>query len=209
MARVLIPLAEGFEEIEAVTVIDLLRRAGIAVCIAKVTPADGSGAGAGSEAEAARDGANLVTGSHGIAVQADARLAELDDAGFDMIVLPGGMPGAAHLKADSRVIAMLRGASARGVYVAAICAAPSVLAHAGLLDGRAATSFPGFLDAQSAPGVQLSTAPVVIDGRIVTSRGPGTAIDFALTLIELLAGGRVRGETESRLQRPQPAAQPS
>jgi protein deglycase len=209
MARVLIPLAEGFEEIEAVTVIDLLRRAGIEVCIAKVTPADGSGAGAGSEAEAASDGANLVTGSHGIAVQADARLAELDDAGFDMIVLPGGMPGAAHLKADSRVISMLRGASARGAYVAAICAAPSVLAHAGLLDGRAATSFPGFLDAQSAPGVQLSTAPVVIDGRIVTSRGPGTAIDFALTLIELLAGGRVRGETELRLQRPQPATQPS
>jgi 4-methyl-5(b-hydroxyethyl)-thiazole monophosphate biosynthesis len=209
MARVLVPLAEGFEEIEAVTVIDLLRRAGIEVCIAKVTPAAGSGAGAGSEAEAGSDGANLVTGSHGIAVQADARLAELDDAGFDRIVLPGGMPGAAHLKADSRVIDMLRGARARGAYVAAICAAPSVLAHAGLLDGRAATSFPGFLDAQSAPGVQLSTAPVVIDGRIVTSRGPGTAIDFALALIELLAGGRVRGETEARLQRPLPGAQPS
>jgi 4-methyl-5(b-hydroxyethyl)-thiazole monophosphate biosynthesis len=205
---VLIPLAEGFEEIEAVTVIDLLRRAGIEVCIAKVGPADDSAPGEGSAADPASDNSNLVTGSHGIAVQADARLAELDDAGFDMIALPGGMPGAAHLKADSRLIAMLRGASARGAYIAAICAAPSVLAHAGLLDGRAATSFPGFLDAQSAPGVQLSTAPVVIDGRIVTSRGPGTAIDFALTLIELLAGGHVRGETESRLQRPQPAAQP-
>jgi 4-methyl-5(b-hydroxyethyl)-thiazole monophosphate biosynthesis len=103
---------------------------------------------------------------------------------------------------------MLRRASARGGYVAAICAAPSVLAHAGLLDGRAATSFPGFLDAESTPGLQLSMAPVVIDGRIITSRGPGTAIDFGLTLIELLAGGRVRGEIESRLQRPQPAAQP-
>jgi 4-methyl-5(b-hydroxyethyl)-thiazole monophosphate biosynthesis len=209
MARVLVPLAEGFEEIEAVTVIDLLRRAGIEVCIAKVAGSEDAGPGVGADGDPASEGPDLVTGSHGIAVQADARLAELDDAGFDMIVLPGGMPGAAHLKADSRVIAMLRGARERGAYVAAICAAPSVLAHAGLLDGRAATSFPGFLDAQSAPGVQLSTAPVVIDGRIVTSRGPGTAIDFALTLIELLAGGRVRGETESRLQRPQPAAQPS
>jgi protein deglycase len=209
MARVLIPLAEGFEEIEAVTVIDLLRRAGIEVCIAKVAAAEGSAQGASPDADPAGDGPNLVTGSHGIAVQADARLTELDDASFDMIVLPGGMPGAAHLKADSRVIAMLRSARERGAYVAAICAAPSVLAHAGLLDGRAATSFPGFLDAQSAPDVQLSTAPVVIDGGIITSRGPGTAIDFALTLIELLAGSHVRGETESRLQRPQPAAQPS
>lgn len=144
----------------------------------------------------------MVVGSHGIGVRADARLAELDDADFDMVALPGGMPGAAQLKSDARVVEMLRRTSARGGYVAAICAAPSVLAHAGLLDGRAATSFPGFLDSQTAPGVQLSTAPVVIDGRIVTSRGPGTAIDFALTLIELLAGGRVRGEVESRLQRP-------
>lgn len=200
MARVLVPLAEGFEEIEAVTVIDLLRRAGIEVCIARVAPAGAPEAA--PDPGPASGSANLVTGSHGIAVQADVCLAELDDAGFDMVVLPGGMPGAAHLKADSRVIDMLRGASARGAYVAAICAAPSVLAHAGLLDGRAATSFPGFLDVQSAPGVQLSTAPVVIDGRIVTSRGPGTAIDFALTLIELLAGSQIRGETEARLQRP-------
>lgn len=220
MARVLVPLAKGFEEIEAVTVIDLLRRADIEVCIAKIgseigsepvsaasdaTPAEVKSRGS-TEPDLAGDGGNLVTGSHGIGVQADARLADLDAAAFDMIALPGGMPGAAHLKDDARLIAMLREASARGAYVAAICAAPSVLAHAGLLDGRIATSFPGFLDAQSAPGVQLSTAPVVVDGRIVTSRGPGTAIDFALTLIELLAGSRVRGEIESRLQRPQPAA---
>jgi 4-methyl-5(b-hydroxyethyl)-thiazole monophosphate biosynthesis len=119
------------------------------------------------------------------------------------------MPGAAHLKDYARVVDMLRRASERGGYVAAICAAPSVLAHAGLLDGRAATSFPGFLDERSTPGLQLSTAPVVIDGRVITSRGPGTAIDFVLTLIEMLAGGRVRAEIESRLQRPQPAALPA
>jgi 4-methyl-5(b-hydroxyethyl)-thiazole monophosphate biosynthesis len=202
MARVLVPLAEGFEEIEAVTVIDLLRRAGIEVCVARAGPEPDSSL-------TAVPGAGLVVGSHGIAVQADSRLAEVDEADFEMIVLPGGMPGAAHLKNDARIVEMLRRASARGGYVAAICAAPSVLAHAGILDGRAATSFPGFLDAESTPGLQLSMAPVVIDGRIVTSRGPGTAIDFALTLIELLVGGRVRGEIESRLQRPQPVALPA
>jgi 4-methyl-5(b-hydroxyethyl)-thiazole monophosphate biosynthesis len=205
MARVLVPLADGFEEIEAVTVIDLLRRAGIDVCVARAGPESDP---AQPDSSRSLPGAGMVVGSHGIAVQADARLAEVDDADFEMIVLPGGMPGAAHLKNDARVVEMLRRASARGGYVAAICAAPSVLAHAGLLDGRAATSFPGFLDAESTPGLQLSMAPVVIDGRIITSRGPGTAIDFGLTLIELLAGGRVRGEIESRLQRPQPAAQP-
>lgn len=202
MARVLVPLAEGFEEIEAVTVIDLLRRAGIEVCVARAGPEPDSSL-------TAVPGAGLVVGSHGIAVQADSRLAEVDEADFEMIVLPGGMPGAAHLKNDARIVEMLRRASARGGYVAAICAAPSVLAHAGILDGRAATSFPGFLDSESTPGLQLSMAPVVIDGRIVTSRGPGTAIDFALTLIELLVGGRVRGEIESRLQRPQPVALPA
>jgi protein deglycase len=191
MARVLVPLAEGFEEIEAVTVVDLLRRAGIEVCTAALGPGFTPA---------------LVVGSHGIGVRADARLPEVDDAAFDMIVLPGGMPGAAHLKEDPRVLELLQRASVRGAFVAAICAAPGVLAHAGLLAGRAATSFPGFLDGQSAPGLQLSTAPVVIDGRLVTSRGPGTAIDFALTLIELLAGARARVEVESRLQRPQPVA---
>jgi 4-methyl-5(b-hydroxyethyl)-thiazole monophosphate biosynthesis len=198
MTRVLVPLAEGFEEIEAVTIIDLLRRAGIEVCIARAGPQP--------DASLSTRGAGTVTGSHGIAIQADAELADLDETGFEMIVLPGGMPGAAHLRDDARVVGMLRRASERGGYVAAICAAPSVLAHAGLLDGRAATSFPGFLDERSTPGLQLSAAPVVIDGRVITSRGPGTAIDFALTLIEMLAGGRVRGEIESRLQRPQPAS---
>jgi 4-methyl-5(b-hydroxyethyl)-thiazole monophosphate biosynthesis len=189
MARVLLLLAEGFEEIEAVTVVDLLRRAGIEVCSAALAPD-------------ARFGSGLVCGSHGIAMRADALLADVDDAGFDMVVLPGGMPGAENLKQDVRVLALLERASSRGGYLAAICAAPSVLAHAGLLDDRAATSFPGFLDAQSTPGLQLSTAPVVIDGRIVTSRGPGTAIDFSLTLIELLVGCSVREQVESRLQRP-------
>jgi 4-methyl-5(b-hydroxyethyl)-thiazole monophosphate biosynthesis len=182
VSRVLVPLAEGFEEIEAVTVVDLLRRAGIEVHTAAL-------------------GDRRVTGSHGIAVVADRLLDEVDAAGYDMIVLPGGMPGAEHLKQDARVIALLRRYAAEGRWTAAICAAPGVLAHAGLLDGRSATSYPGFLVAGSAPGLALSDDPVVVDGRVVTSRGPGTAIDFSLALIELLEGGDAARAVGDRLQR--------
>ena len=183
MPRVLVPLAEGFEEIEAVTVVDLLRRAGIEVHTAAL-------------------GGLQVTGSHGITMAADLALDAAQDGDYDMIVLPGGMPGADHLKRDARVVSLLRRYAAEGRYTAAICAAPGVLAHAGLLDGRAATSFPGFLDAGSAPDIRLRADPVVIDGRVVTSRGPGTAVEFGLALIELLEGPAVREQVQSRLQLP-------
>jgi 4-methyl-5(b-hydroxyethyl)-thiazole monophosphate biosynthesis len=111
------------------------------------------------------------------------------------------MPGSDRLKKDERVVALLRSFVAQGRYAAAICAAPGVLAHAGLLEGREATSFPGFLGADSAPGIRLSEAPVVIDGKVVTSRGPGTAIDFSLALIELLLGRNAASAVGSRLQR--------
>jgi 4-methyl-5(b-hydroxyethyl)-thiazole monophosphate biosynthesis len=181
--EVLVLLAEGFEEIEAVTVIDLLRRAGIAVSTAAL-------------------GKRRVRGSHDIPIEADAELSELEDRLFDAVVLPGGMPGADHLRQDERVISLLRRHAADGRYVAAICAAPGVLAHAGLLEGRRATSFPGFLNPDSAAGLEIESGSVVIDRRIVTSRGPGTAMDFALSLVELLQGPAVRAEVESRLQRP-------
>jgi 4-methyl-5(b-hydroxyethyl)-thiazole monophosphate biosynthesis len=183
MSRVLVPLAEGFEEIEAVTVVDLLRRAGVEVHTASL------------------DGPR-VTGSHGIALQADIALdaAVADD--YDMIVLPGGMPGAGHLKNDPRVVSLLRRFAADGRYTAAICAAPSVLAHAGLLDERAATSFPGFLAADSAPGIRLRDDPVVVDGKVVTSRGAGTAMAFGLALVELLEGVEARERVQGRLQMP-------
>jgi 4-methyl-5(b-hydroxyethyl)-thiazole monophosphate biosynthesis len=181
--RVLVPLAEGFEEIEAVTVVDLLRRADIDVRTATLA-------------------GTLVTGSHGISVEADISIDAADAADYDMIVLPGGMPGAEHLKRDPRIIALLRRFAEAGSYTAAICAAPGVLAHAGLLDNRRATSFPGFLAADSAPGITLSDAPVVVDGKVVTSRGPGTATEFSLALIELLCGGQVADAVGSRLQRP-------
>jgi len=183
MSRVLMPLAEGFEEIEAVTVVDLLRRAGIEVHTAALARRE-------------------VTGSHGITVVADIGLDDAVAADYEMIVLPGGMPGADHLRRDPRVVALLQQFAAAGRYTAAICAAPGVLAHAGLLEGRAATSYPGFLTPDSAPGIRLSEEPVVVDGRVVTSRGPGTAIPFGLALIELLAGSEARRSVKDRLQLP-------
>jgi len=183
MSRVLVLLAAGFEEIEAVTIVDLLRRAGIETCSAALGPRE-------------------VTGSHGITVTADVGLDSVDPDGFEMVVLPGGLRGADHLKADDRVIALLRRFAAAGRYTAAICAAPGVLAHAGLLEGRAATSYPGFLRADSAPGLQLREDPVVIDGKVVTSRGPGTAIEFGLALIGLLEGSESARRVKERLQLP-------
>lgn len=186
MTRVLVPLAPGFEELEAITIVDLLRRAEIDVVTAAL-------------------GANPVTGNHSIAVRADALLDDVLRDTFDMVVLPGGMPGARHLREDPRVLDCLRRHAAAGRRTAAICAAPSVLAAAGLLDGRAATSFPGFLD-DAGPDVRRSEAPVVVDGTVVTSRGPGTAMDFALALIAELRGADARATVEARLQRPGAAA---
>lgn len=182
MYAVLVPLAEGFEELEAITVIDLLRRAEIEVTTAALE-------------------SSPVRGSHGIAVAADTTLEAVRDREFDMIVLPGGMPGAKHLGEDARLRERLRRMAAQGRITAAICAAPSVLAQLGLLNGRRATSFPGFLDPSRTPGLKLVDGAVVSDGQVITSRGPGTALDFALALIERLRGRVARDAVESRLQR--------
>ncbi len=187
MASVLVPLADGFEEIEAVTVIDLLRRADLEVVVAGLVPGP-------------------VTGSHGISVQADTHLADALERDYDMVVLPGGLPGADHLESDDRLRDLLVEMARSERFTAAICAAPKVLAAAGLLDGRTATSFPGFLSSSATPGLTVSDDPVVIDGKIITSRGPGTAMDFALALIETLCGPEKRSEVEGRLQRPAGAA---
>jgi 4-methyl-5(b-hydroxyethyl)-thiazole monophosphate biosynthesis len=185
MKRVLVPLAEGFEELEAVTIIDILRRAGIEVAVASL---------AGSP----------VTGAHGIRLAADAPLAALVGQDFDMIALPGGMPGAQHLKDDPRIAAFLRRLHDAGRPVAAICAAPMVLAAAGLLEGRRATSYPGFLE-DAAVSTVVGDA-VVVDRGVITSRGPGTALDFALALVEELEGRAARHAIESKLEREKPAA---
>ena len=126
----------------------------------------------------------------------------LDEAlahGYDMLVLPGGLPGTDHLKADARVLKLLQRMNGEGKYVAAICAAPSVLATAGLLDGKRATCYPTCLDEFSK--VKLQTSAVVEDGNIITSRGPGTAMDFALSLVERLCGKAKRQEVEAGLVR--------
>lgn len=181
MAKVLVPLADGCEELEAVTIIDLLRRAGIEVVVAGLKP-------------------GVVKASRGVQLVPDVTLDQALGDGYDMVVLPGGMPGAAHLKDDVRVVDLLKNMASAGKYTAAICAAPMVLAEAGLLRGKQATSYPGFLD--GLPDVTLRAEAVVQDGTVLTSRGPGTAMDFALQLVETLAGRAKREQVETALVRP-------
>ncbi len=180
MKTVLVLFAEGSEELEAVSIIDILRRGGINVTVAGLHPGP-------------------LRGSRGTVLVPDATLEEASRRSYDMVVLPGGQPGTNNLKADPRVLALVQQMALQEKYVTAICAAPSVLATAGLLDGKRATSFPGALD--DFPGVRQQRDPVVEDGRLITSRGPGTAMDFALTLVERLAGRTTRDDVEAKLQR--------
>jgi 4-methyl-5(b-hydroxyethyl)-thiazole monophosphate biosynthesis len=182
MARVLVPLAPGCEELEAVTVVDLLRRAQIEVVTAGLA-------------------AGPVKASRGTVLVPDATLSEALHQEYDMVVLPGGQPGATNLEQDPRVLTLLKSMAAAGKYTAAICAAPKVLAVAGLLDGKRATSFPGAVRAEQFPAIQIEAQAVVQDGRVLTSRGPGTAMDFALALIEVLAGRAARDQVEAGLVR--------
>jgi 4-methyl-5(b-hydroxyethyl)-thiazole monophosphate biosynthesis len=133
---------------------------------------------------------------------ADSTLHEALRREYDMVVLPGGLPGADHLDRDERIQHLLQSMAKANKFTAAICAAPKVLATAGLLEGKRATGFPGVLEKLQLPATQLETSAVVRDGKIITSRGPGTAMDFALELIEVLAGKARRDEVESALQRP-------
>lgn len=183
MIKVLIPLAQGCEELEAVTLIDLLRRGGIQVVTA------------GLDEQA-------VTASRGTRLLPDTSLDKVFQQEFDMVVLPGGQPGADNLNADPRIHALLNRTAERGKITAAICAAPTVLANMGLLAGKRATGYPGFLDKLDLPTTTLENQAVVVDGCVVTSKGPGTAMDFALTLIELLVDRETRNKVEETLQRP-------
>lgn len=182
MPRVLVPLANGCEELEAVTIIDLLRRAGIEVITAGLEP-------------------GLIKASRGTQLMPDTTLDAALHEDYDMVVLPGGMPGAQRLKDDPRVIGLIQNMVAAGRYTAAICAAPTVLAAAGVLSGKSATGYPGFLEKMHLNDVTLSTEAVVCDGQVITSRGPGTAMDFALKLVEILVGVDTRHQVESALVR--------
>jgi 4-methyl-5(b-hydroxyethyl)-thiazole monophosphate biosynthesis len=166
--KVLVPIADGCEEIEAVCLIDTLRRAGIEVTVASV-------------------GRLQVIASRGVKLVADALIADCTHQTYDCIALPGGMPGAEHLRDSAELIAMLKKQKAAGRLYAAICASPVVaLQPHGLLDGIRATCFPSVRGTLN-PAL-ASDERVVVDGHCVTSQGPGTAIEFALKLVELLVG---------------------
>jgi len=165
---VLVPLAPGFEEIEAVTVIDVLRRAGVEVRVAGLVE-------------------RTVTGAHGITLTADCLLDEVDARELAMLVLPGGMPGTRHLADDERVLALVRTLEASGRRVGAICAAPLVLERAGVLAGREVTSYPS-VRAELTSARVLAAPAVVASGPLITSQGVGTALEFALALVADLAG---------------------
>jgi len=179
--KVLVPLAQGCEELEAITITDLLTRAGINVVTAGLDD-------------------QIITASRGMKLVADTNLDQVLEDDFDMIVLPGGLPGADHLNNDPRIQSLVKKMANSNKYTAAICAAPRVLATAGLLEGKHATSFPGSLDQFPVKTMTYEEKAVVVDGKIITSRGPGTAMDFTLTLIELLTGKEKRDEVEAGLQ---------
>jgi 4-methyl-5(b-hydroxyethyl)-thiazole monophosphate biosynthesis len=168
MAKVYIFLANGFEEVEGLTAVDLLRRAGIDITTVSVT------------------GEPFITGSHQIIIKADALFAEVDFADADMLVLPGGMPGTKHLSEHEGLDQLLKEFCAKGKKVSAICAAPSVLGSKGLLKGKKATCFPGFEVALL--GAHIKNEVVVVDGNFITSKGLGTAIDFSLAIIKSIKG---------------------
>ena len=161
--QVCVFLADGFEEIEGLTVVDLLRRAGIEVTTVSITDS------------------KTIHGAHGIDVLADKLFEEADFEKQDMLVLPGGMPGTLNLGAHEGVKEELEKAFLSGKFLAAICAAPSVLGKYGFLKGKRATSYPGF--EEQLVGAECVLEPVVVDGKVITSRGMGTAIPFSLALI--------------------------
>ncbi len=178
--NVLMPLAEGFEEMEAVVVIDVLRRAGIAV----TTAATGD--------------TRSVTASRGVVLVAESLWPDVDPDAFDALVLPGGGPGTARLKADPRVLDAVRAFHAQGKTIGAICAAPTVLAAAGILEGRAVTCYPG-CEKGLAGTRYTAREPVVADGNVITSQGPGTSFEFALALVERLAGASTAAQVKAGL----------
>ena len=167
MPKVAIILADGFEELEAVAIIDVLRRAGIDVVSAGLNEGP-------------------VSSARKVKVIPDAIIDNLNSDDFDMLVLPGGLPGSDNLNADKRVGDLIRDFNDKGKVTGAICAAPYVLANAGVLEGKHATSYPSFKEKLG--NVKYEEKTVVTDGNVMTSRGPGTAICFGLAIVERFLG---------------------
>lgn len=166
-------LAEGFEEIEALCPLDLMRRARLDVTTVGI-------------------GGKLVTGAHGITVTADIDDTEYAGTNADMIFLPGGMPGTLNLAASDVVLRAVRYAHAQDIYIAAICAAPSILGDMGLLDGKRAVCYPGFEDRLT--GAEIPDEKVVLDGKILTAKGMGAALDMGLEIVRIFCGEKVAKE---------------
>lgn len=176
MAKILIPLASGFEELEAITNIDVLRRAGLEVLTAGI-------------------GSKEIEGDHGIKVKTDTTIEEVKVEDLKAVVLPGGMPGASNLRDSNQLLNIIKKLNEENKLCAAICAAPIVLEAAGILDGKKATSYPGFDKDMSSCNYQNDR--VVIDGNLITGRGPGVAMEFAMTIVEYL----IDEETKRELQK--------
>lgn len=179
MCKTAIFMADGCEEIEGLTVVDVLRRAGLAIDMVSV------------------NGASTVTGSHGITFHADKTFEEADLDSYGAAVLPGGMPGTLNLSEHAGVCSAIQSFAENGKLVAAICAAPSVLGAAGILNGKRAACHPGFEDKLT--GALCLEEAVVTDGNIITSRGMGTAIDFALAIVEYLKDASAVSDLKQKL----------
>ncbi len=179
MKKVYVFFAEGFEEIEAITPVDVLRRAGIDVTTVSVT------------------GNKQVTGSHNINIITDALMEDIKDSPADMLVLPGGMPGALNLNSNAELKKMIKEYSDRGKQVSAICAAPLVLGEMGLLENKTATCYPGF--ESHLKGADISISPVEISGNIVTGKGVGAAMKFALELVARLTDKKTADELAKKM----------
>lgn len=166
--RILLPISDGFEEIEAMTIIDILRRANASITVAGLTK-------------------GMVTGRSNVSIQPDTTLDEaLTESPYDMVVLPGGLPNAYTLRDDPRIKKLLQDTKEKNGYLAAICAAPAALQEAGVLEGHKATNYPGVKS--DLPEEIYSEDSVVESGNVITSRGPGTAMEFSLTLVKILFG---------------------
>lgn len=180
--NVLIPLAQGCEELEAITLIDLFRRAEINVITASL------------------DSKPVICARKSVLI-ADTTLDKVINDTFDLIVLPGGLPGADNLNADPRIHQIINRLASENKKIAAICAAPKVLLENGILNGKQVTAYPDSLNELNTSNIKLNEEAVQIDGNIITSKGPGTAMDFALILIEQLLGVDARRQVEEPLYR--------
>ncbi len=176
MGKIYLFLADGFEDIEALTPVDFIRRAGLDISTVSINPT------------------REVTSAHGVTVLADSLLSETDTTDALMLIAPGGMPGAQNLADSAGVCDAFKNQATKGGYIAAICAAPAVLlAGLGILDGKKATCYPGFETKLKDEGAIHVADRVVTDGNIITANGPSSAIPFALELISVIAGPEAAG----------------